>query len=330
MHRGYHTSLRKCYNLKVTTDLKGITTLGIGGPAKKILIIKSESELIQVVSNSISKKEVLLFFGSGSNLLIADEGVDTTVLKNEITGITQNENTLQVKSGTILQDLVDYANEHSLAGLEHLAGIPGTVGGAIYGNAGAYGQSISDHLDTVRWFTRMTEEEKISSKEECLFGYRDSLFKHHKSNAYFYSDDFILEAQLTLSPGNTEELKNTSLEIIKKREEKYPPGIKCPGSFFKNIVASNLSPEILKNIPPEKIVYGKIPAGTLLEMVGAKGDSQGDIEIATYHANLFINKGQGTAKDFWELAKKYSDKVFEKFGIRLEVEVQLINLPILS
>lgn len=313
----------------MSLDLKELTTLGIGGPAKKIVVVKTETELIKTVTDAVSKKEVLLFFGSGSNLLIADEGVDTTVIKNEITGITPNGNSLLVKSGTLLQDLVDYANDHSLAGLEHLAGIPGTVGGAVYGNAGAYGQSISDHLNTVRWFTRMSLEEKTSTKAECLFGYRDSLFKHHKSNAYFYSDDFILETEFTLTPGNSDQLKQKSAEIISKREEKYPPGIKCPGSFFKNIVAESLTPEILSKIPPEKIVYGKIPAGTLLEMVGAKGDSQGDIEIADYHANLFINKGQGTAKDFWELAKKYADKIHEQFGIRLEPEVQLINLPIL-
>ena len=92
-------------------------------------------------------------------------------------------------------------------------------------------------------------------------------------------------------------------------------------------MAETLPKEILKNIPSEKILFGKLPAGTLLEMVGAKGDKLGKIEIASYHANLFVNKGEGKAQDFYDLAKKYSDKVYAKFGIKLEPEVQLINLP---
>ena len=92
-------------------------------------------------------------------------------------------------------------------------------------------------------------------------------------------------------------------------------------------MAEALPQEILSKIPPEKIVYGKLPAGSLLEGVGAKGDSLDGIYIADYHANLFINKGNGTAKAFYDLAKKYADKVYEKYGISLEPEVQLINLP---
>ena len=139
-----------------------------------------------------------------------------------------------------------------------------------------------------------------------------------------------MEIEIGLTPGNSQELIKESAETIKKRQAKYPPGIKCPGSFFKNIIADSLPRETIEKIPAEKIVYGKIPAGTLLEMAGAKGATMGDIEIADYHANLFINKGNGTAKDFWELARKYSDLVFEKFHIRLEPEVQFINLQPLS
>jgi UDP-N-acetylmuramate dehydrogenase len=314
----------------MSQNLSELTTLKIGGPAKKIIPVKTEAELLAAVTEAVSNKELILLFGSGSNLLISDQGSDSVVIKNEITGIEQSGTTHKVKSGTILQDLINYANEHGLAGLEKLAGIPGTVGGAVYGNAGAYGQSISDHLVNLRSYNRVNKEEKTLTREECLFGYRDSIFKHNKSNAYYFSDDFILEIEFQLTTGNSEELTKESAETIKKREVKYPPGIKCPGSFFKNIIADQLSHEILEKIPSDKIVYGKVPAGTLLEMVGAKGDSMGDIEIADYHANLFINKGEGTAKDFWELARKYSDLVFEKFHIRLEPEVQFINLQPLS
>lgn len=302
----------------MSNNLSSYTTLQIGGPVKKITTITSEDQL-QTLYNLQPTTDNLII-GSGSNLLVSDDGFPGEVLKNEITGIEQQGTTLKAKSGTILMDLVNFANEHGLAGLESLAGIPGTVGGAVYGNAGAYGQAISDHLTQVKAIPLSSPTSQITlTNKECHFSYRDSIFKKTK--------DFILEASFELTPGNAEELKQKSAEIIKKREAKYPPGIKCPGSFFKNIVAANLPKEILEKIPEDKIVYGKIPSGTLLEMVGAKGDSLGDIEIAPYHANLFINKGNGTAKDFWNLAKKYADKVYDQFGIKLEPEVQLINLP---
>ena len=310
--------------------LKDLTTLNIGGPVKKVISVSNAEQLIETVSSEIAEKNLIVMIGSGSNLLCSDEGSDSVIIKNEMRGIEQSGNSLTIKSGTLLQEAVDYANQHGLAGLEKLAGIPGTIGGAVYGNAGAYGQSISDHLTFVTWYNRIKKETITSSKDQCLFGYRDSYFKKAKSNAYYFSDEYFLEIKLELTPGDSEELITNSLETIKKREEKYPPGIMCPGSFFKNILASELSPEAKAKIPEDKIVYGKVPAGTLLEMVGAKGAQMGNIQIAPYHANLFINLGDGTAKDFWNLAREYSEKVFEKFGVRLDVEVQFINLQPLS
>lgn len=157
------------------------------------------------------------------------------------------------------------------------------------------------------------------SKEECQFGYRDSIFKQTKEP--------ILEVTFLLEPEDPEILKKEAEEILSKRLVKYPPGIKCPGSFFKNLVVSEIPLEILKNIPPEKIVYGKLPAGALLEAVGAKGQPLDGTAISKSHANLFINTGTGTAKAFYSLAKTYAQKVKAKFGITLEPEVQLINLP---
>lgn len=306
--------------------LKEVTTLGIGGPAKKFISVTTQEDLIEAIkyakeNNLPTDRQGLKFLviGEGSNLLVADKGVDYLVIENEIKGIEQEGNILKVKSGTILQDLVNYSIQLGLSGLQKLTGIPGTVGGAVYGNAGAYGQTISEHLIKVTAFNGQDEE--IFTKEECLFNYRDSAFKINKFP--------ILEIYFELEPSTTEILRDEAKEILEKRLVKYPPGIKCPGSFFKNIVAATLPQEILEKIPPEKIVYGKIPAGSLLEEVGAKGDCLGDIYIADYHANLFINKGDGTAEDFYKLAKKYALKVYQKYGIKLEPEVQLLNLPLL-
>ncbi|MBI2600587.1 UDP-N-acetylmuramate dehydrogenase [Candidatus Daviesbacteria bacterium] len=299
--------------------LSQVTTLKIGGPAKEFVSVQTEKELIEAITYARQKNLPFLVIGGGSNLLVADEGVEKLVIQNRITGIFQKGNNLIVKSGTILQDLVNFTIEKGLTGINKLTGVPGTVGGAIYGNAGAYGSGISDKLVELICFDPTSEEKVVLKTEECGFGYRDSNFKRNNL--------IILEANFDLTPGNLEELKKESEEIKRKRDGKYPPGIKCPGSFYKNFVASELSTDVLVNIPKEKIVYGKVPAGALLEMVGAKGDRIDGIEIASYHANLFINNGTGTAKDFYNLAKKYAEKVKQKFGITLEPEVQLINLP---
>lgn len=305
--------------LKPNYPLSNLTTLNIGGPAKTFVSVSKEQQLRQAIKFAKENDLSFLVIGSGSNLLVSDEGFDGLIIRNEITGIDQNEETLTVKSGTILQDLVDFANENGLEGLQKMTGIPGTVGGAIYGNAGAYGQTISDHLVEVKTFDPSRDEFARMTKDECVFDYRDSIFKknHH----------IILEVKFKLSKADSNTLKKESEEVLSKRLVKYPPGIKCPGSFFKNIVADILPKDILENIPQEKIIYGKIPAGSLLEDVGAKGQSLGTIEIAPYHANLFINKGNGKASDFYQLAKTYWKKVKQKFGIILEPEVQLINLP---
>ncbi len=300
--------------------LKNVTTLSIGGPAKKFVTVKSQEELIEAIQYAKDQNLPYLVIGGGSNLLMADEGFEGLIIKNEIQGIFRlHPWGVIVKSGTPLQDLIDYTTQQGLSGLQKLAGIPGTVGGAVYGNAGAYGQTISDHLTEVFVLDINNITIEQFNNADCKFNYRDSIFKQNSSS--------ILEVKFQLAEGDPNTLRQEAQEVLAKRLVKYPPGIKCPGSFFKNLVAAEIPPEILKNIPPEKIVYGKVPAGALLEEVGAKGKSTDGIEIASYHANLFINHGSGTARAFHDLAKTYAEKVKTKFGIALEPEVQLINLP---
>ncbi len=313
--------------------MKNVTTLQIGGPAKKFVTVKTAEELQEAINFAKENNLEFLVMGGGSNLLVSDEGVDKLIIKNDITRISHLGGVIKVMSGTILQDLVDYSILHGLSGLQKMTGIPGTVGGAIYGNAGAYGQTISDHIVEVTILNPTvipaSEPESIQiygsrvkhgmTKDERNFNYRDSGFKRNKY--------IILEVTFQLKNGDPQILQQEADEVLEKRLVKYPKGIKCPGSFFKNIIANTLPKQILEKIPAEKITYGKISAGYLLEAVGAQGQKLDGIEIASYHANLFINKGGGTAQAFYNLAQKYAKKVKEKFGITLEPEVQLINLP---
>lgn len=300
--------------------LSKVTTLQIGGPARQFIIVSTQDDLIEAITYANQNQSPYLVIGGGSNLLVSDQGVNKLVIKNEIEGITKEVRSLKVKSGTPLQHLVDYSIASDLSGLQKLTGIPGTVGGAVYGNAGAYGQVISDYLREVKCLDQSGQVITLD-KEECEFGYRDSIFK---KNSYI-----ILEVWFKLDIGDAQNLRKEADEILEKRLKKYPKGIKCPGSFFKNLLAENLPKDILEKVQ-DKIVYEKLPAGSLLEAVGAKGVRQGNIEIASHHGNLFVNKGDGKTSDFYALAKKYAEKVKEKFGITLEPEVQLIGLPSMS
>lgn len=291
------------------------TTLGIGGPAKFFVEAESEQEIMDAVKRAARENISFMVIGEGSNLLIADKGFAGLIIKNKLKGISEDGGLITVKTGTPLQELIDFTIESGFAGMQKMTGIPGTVGGAVYGNAGAYGQTISDRLIRVKVFDG--ENTFWVGKNECNFAYRDSDFKNEKY--------VLLEAEFKLDRGNAEALRKEAGETLAVRLKKYKPGIACPGSLFKNVQVKDLSQEQLAKIPQDKIVYEKIPAGYLLEEVGAKGAKRGEIEIAPFHANLFINRGKGTAGDFFALSEEFRQKVKEKFGIELESEVQLVG-----
>jgi UDP-N-acetylmuramate dehydrogenase len=315
--------LKNKFGEKIQTDKKfsELTTLEIGGPVAAFLEANTQEDLIEAVQFAKQNQIHYLLIGGGSNLLVSDEGFDGLVIKVASHGISQEGPNLIVQSGTILQDLVNFAIENGLGGFNKLTGIPGTVGGAVYGDAGAYGHSIRDHLFQVKAF----DGEKIVtfSKEDCQFGYRDSIFKQNKF--------LILEAEFkNLLSDDPQKMKLEEKEVLAKRQIKYPPGLKCPGSFFKNVISAELSPETLEKTKPYLTTFGKIPAGALVEAVGGKDDQLGQIKIAGNHGNTFINLGGGNANDFYSLAEKYYQKIKERFGVELKPEVQLINLPSFS
>lgn len=303
--------------LRFGVPLKDYTTLAIGGPAAAFFPVRSSEELTEAIACAREDNVRFLLIGGGSNLLVADEGTDCLVIRNEIEGIALNGDVLTVKSGTELQRLVDFTIEHGLAGMQRMTGIPGSVGGAVYGNAGAYGQTISDHLIEVDCF----DGERIVtvSKEQCRFAYRYSAFKETRYP--------IVEARFRLPAGEPVLLAAEAKSVLAQRLVKYPVGLRCPGSFFMNVLASDLHPDTLALIPPDKFIYGKVPAGYLLEQVGAKGERRGDIEVAQASANLFVNRGQGTARDLHALAAELAGRVKARYGIVLRPEAQFVNLP---
>ncbi len=299
--------------------LKNYTTVGIGGPAKLFFKATTVEKLIEAVLLAKQQKLPYLILGEGSNMLVSDKGFPSLVIKNNLQEIIGFKDVIKVGAGTLLAKLVVTTVRQNLSGLQKLAGIPGTVGGAVYGNAGAYGTAIFDHITRVNAFNLDTEKIMNMTQKECLFDYRHSVFSQ--------GNYIILEIHFKLSKLQGESLEAQMKEILKQRAAKNYGEGKNPGSFFKNIIVTDLPTEIIKKIPSDKIIHGKIPAGYLLESMGAKGMKIGDIQVSQNHANLLMNMGNGKAADFMKLARKLQEKVKTKFGITLEPEVQLINLP---
>ncbi len=297
-------------------SLKSLTTLGIGGKAADFVEVKNEREMEKLFRENKRRWRVI---GSGSNIVAPDSGFHGLVIKIGIKAFGVKGKTVYAGAGSNLLDFIKKINRHGFRGMEKMAGIPGTVAGAIYGNAGAYGQEIKDNIFRVRIFDG--EKIKWISKNKCKFGYRSSIFKKNKNWV-------IVGAEFSFAKGNPRELSKISKDIIKLREKKYKPGLLCPGSFFKNIIIKDLKlivrKKLLSKIDNSKIMYGKAPAGYLLEEVGAKGMSSGNVRIAQHHGNLIYNAGGGKARDIRKLSRILKDRVSRKFGVRLEEEVQYL------
>jgi UDP-N-acetylmuramate dehydrogenase len=313
-----HARLARIPNLTVSsnTPLARHTRFGIGGPADLYAETCSAEAFIAALTAARSSGLPTMVMGGGTNLIVSDDGFRGIVLRYRAHGLHAANNRVMADSGAVLQDLVDFTVARGLKGLETLAGIPGSVGAAVYGNAGAYGHSISERVVSVRFYDGAAV--RVFNNEECRFEYRESIFKQHK-------DWIIFSTQLLLEPAEAEILVKISGDIVKVRNEKFPVTMKCAGSIFKNLLLKELSPAVAAQVPASAVREGKVPAAWFLEQVGAKGMRRGDIHVATYHANLIYNAGAGTAADLCALIQELKARVHERFGMELEEEVQYVG-----
>lgn len=276
--------------------MKKHTSFKTGGSCEYFLTPETVDELVSAVK--LCKKENIPVFilGNGSNLLVTDDfhkGVYISMLK--INGIAEKDGIITAKSGARLSGLCSFASSLSLTGLEELSGIPGTVGGAVYMNAGAYGGEIKDTLVKVVYLDKSLNICELSG-EECGFGYRKSIFSDNGG--------IILSASFKPKAGKKEKIKEKTAELLKKRSEKQPLEYPSAGSTFKR---------------PEGYFAGK-----LIEDCGLRGFSVGDAQVSEKHCGFVINKGNATAEDILKLISHIQKTVYEKFGVSLETEVKII------
>lgn len=278
-------------------SLKKHTTYGIGGPADLMIFPKSKQDLIKVIEIINENKIQLTILGSGSNVLVSDNGIRGAVisLKNSLKQIEVDDNILYAECGTMLGKIVKHAVKNNLIGLENLNGVPGTLGGALIMNAGAWGGEISENLIHVEVINSKSEIQKIQ-KKDLNFSYRQSSFN---------KDDILLSAKFNLKKADKDIIKENFIEAQSGRKKSQPLNKRSAGSLFKN--PKNNS------------------AGKLLDEAGLKGFSIGDAKISEKHANFFINDGDATSKDMLMLIKKAHKEVKDKFNVNLSLEVKLMG-----
>jgi UDP-N-acetylmuramate dehydrogenase len=301
---------------RLEEPLHNHTRFLLGGPASVFAETTSETAFTKALQAVKASDITHVVLGGGTNLIVSDQGFQGVVLRYIADDIRHEGNRVHVDAGAELNNLVDSANQAGLKGLETLAGIPGWVGAAVYGNAGAYGHSISECVDSVRFFDGSNIRQL--SNADCEFRYRESIFKRRK-------DWIIFSVDLVLSSDSALELQEISAGIRKVRNEKFPPTMMCAGSIFKNILLRDLPQATAAEVPSTVVREGKIPSAWFLEQVGAKGTVRGGIRVADYHANLIYNTGSGTAAELCELIADLKTRVFKRFALQLEEEVQYVG-----
>ncbi len=295
------------------------TRFGLGGPVPIFAEADDEESFVPAVAVLSPSALPWTIIGEGSNLVVSDRGYDGIVLRFRGAALLVDGARVSVQAGASLQSLVDFTLELGLEGLDKMTGIPGCVGAAVYGNAGAFGQSTSDTLERVSFLDRGQVRE--FSNAECEFRYRDSIFKRRK-------DWLLLGAEFRLKPGDAAALKSASDEILATRNRKFPPDMRCAGSVFKNLLLKELSASVQAQVPETVVKKGKVPAAWFLEQVGARGLRHGGIHVADYHANLIYNAGDATAAELREVLDDLKARVCDRFGLRLEEEVQFLGFEV--
>lgn len=307
-----YKELKKYGEVKTKARLAKYTTIKIGGQAEFLVEIKKTALLSGLLSYLQAQGIDFLVIGGGSNLLLPSEEIGKVVIKIATSGLEIKDNLIEVEAGVPLSLVVISATKNNLSGLEWAAGIPGTVGGAVRGNAGSMGQSMADSIQKV--FVWSDNEVKEFTKEECGFGYRDSIFKRNK-------DAIILKVVLALKPGEKQIISaNIARNLLNRKNF---PMLPSAGSFFKNIPLKNW-PSSTKGLPDQFLSRGTVPAGWLIENCGLKGFRIGDAGVSFEHGNFLVNFGEATQEQILQVVEEVQKKVYDKYGVGLEPEVQIV------
>ncbi|KKU10995.1 MAG: UDP-N-acetylenolpyruvoylglucosamine reductase [Parcubacteria group bacterium GW2011_GWB1_46_8] len=302
--------------IRTHVPLRPYTTFDIGGEADFFSSVKTLEDLKEAWNFSQHHELARIVIGGGSNLLVSERGVAGMVIHIVYDRCEFKGTDVRVGAGCMLDECVGKTIECGLRGMESLSGIPGTVGGAVYGNAGAWGKSVGDVIAWVRCFNG--SELKEFSKNECAFGYRTSVFKQA-------GEGVIWEIGCNLETGDRAPLRNTRQAILAYRSVRYPRRAKSAGSFFKNVSATEFSEDLLSSFPSYAFSGNEISAGYLIEQAGLLGMRSGGLYVCPHQGNFLINKGHGDSNNVITLARTVQSAVHDRFGVILEPEVRCVG-----
>lgn len=275
------------------------TTFRIGGPADYLVLPSSAREVAAVLATAGERGVPVTILGNGSNVLVRDKGIRGLVVKFDAAAmgyISHNATTVKAGAGAALGAVARYAGDHHLTGLEFAVGIPGSIGGAVFMNAGAYDGEVGSFVAAV---TAVCPDGRLRrfAHADIRFGYRDSVFQHNGC--------IICEVELALAAGDAAAIAKRMSDYTSRRIAKQPIEMPSAGSTFKR--------------PPGYF------AGTLIEQAGLKGFRIGGAQVSEKHAGFIVNAGGATAEDVLDLIREVQRRVLERFGVRLQPEVRIFG-----
>ena len=292
----------------------------IGGPARYFCAASNEEEIRAGVVFAREQRLEFFVLGGGTNLLISDSGFGGLVLKPALMQLEARGDTVIVGAGVLVADLLKFTIEHSLSGLEWAGGLPGTVGGAVRGNAGAFRGEIKDRVASVKSFDVQTLEVIARDKAACQFGYRSSIYKEKNGR------EIILTTTINLIQSERTAIAAGIQDKINYRLERHPMEYPNIGSTFKNVDLKFVREEMRDTVA--KVVkvdpFPVVPTAYLISEAGLRGTQHGGAQVSQKHPNFIVNLGGATAADVKFLIAVVKQRVLEKYGIALEEEIQLV------
>ncbi len=300
--------------------LADFSSYRIGGPARLYGEAQSAAEVRAAVAEARRRGLRLFVLGAGTNLLIDDHGFDGLVLRPRLRMLEAGETTVRVGAGILVAELLEFLVARGLAGLEWAGGLPGTVGGAVRGNAGAFGGEIKDFAVTVESLNASTLEVRNRSNEECGFGYRNSVFKQQP-------EEIILTATFALRAGDAASIARVIEERKQYRRRRHPLEYPNVGSVFKNVDVKRVPEAVRELCAPviKKDPFPVIPTAFLLSEAKLKGLREGGAMISPKHPNFIVNVDHARSADVRGLIEQAKQTIRERFGVSLEEEIQYVN-----
>jgi len=304
--------------VRENVPLKNHTTFKIGGPARYFFVARNSKDIAKAVSTAKKLNIPYFLLSGGSNILVSDKGFPGLVIKIQNTKYKIQGTKLYTEAGVDVSTLVRETTQRGLAGLEWAGGLPGTVGGAVRGNAGAFGGEIKDSIAEVEAIDENGKKKKFSNKE-CGFGYRNSLFKKNGL--------IVIGAVFELKKSNKKEIQDIAKEHIVYRKERHPLEYPNAGSIFKNCDVKKVPKKLREELKDKikKDPFPVIPTAVLLAKANLQGLQIGHAQVSKKHPNYIVNLGEASAKDVLQLIKKVKQRIKTKLSVDLEEEIQFVS-----